>query len=530
MASSSPDAWSQTQAGKNAYSGNKSNATATNEKGPFYMVKPYWGRVGYVEINIFNDNGTIETIPCEGLDFKFKITQILGRMPEGNMSVSICGLSHATANKIVTLCNTAEALKKRKTVRVYAGYRDENNSNYKGKCLATMDIINATITTPPPDIWLQITGVYAGWLNDQKICFDIADIEVKDREKLTEGDKVALGAIAIAAAPFTLGGSIATYGTELTSASISKDREKALINMLHSHKTRNANYLQLPQVLKIITDKLNQLSKARGDGIEYSYKVKLSKSDQTVFKKYKTAGGFTMYDSRKPVTVKGYSIPGRTRRFRYTGTIAKIPTKISETFLVNAMWENIGEKQICLKVYSDPRYSPGIDPKDLDFIGSNTVKFLSVETGLIGIPKLKDSVELQCRFLLDENVTAGDYVCVNSVLMDAIHAMGQVIETQHGKASVYQIMKITFTGHMRGNEWYCDVSARRPMDIQTFKQNAKPRPIWMTDDLEKTFDNFVLNEETGEMKSKKQGVLSKSIDWYDDMQERPKDRLNTVYD
>lgn len=516
MASSSPDAWSQTQAGKNAYSGNKSNATATNEKGPFYMVKPYWGRVGYVEINIFNDNGTIETIPCEGLDFKFKITQILGRMPEGNMSVSICGLSHATANKIVTLCNTAEALKKRKTVRVYAGYRNENNPNYKGKCLATMDIINATITTPPPDIWLQITGVYAGWLNDQKICFDIADIKKKKLSQMSNWEvaKVAIGSLLESADVAAHEGDYDEY------AKFFEDRQAGV----------TAEYLQLPHVLKIIIDRLNELSKKRGDGIEYSYKVKLSKSDQTVYKKYQTVGGFTMYDSRKPITVKGYSIPGRTRRFRYTGTLAKLPTKISETFLVNAMWENIGNKKICLKVYSDPRYSPGIDPKDLDFIGSNTVKFLSVETGLIGIPKLKDSVELQCRFLLDENITAGDYVCVNSVLMDAIHAMGQVIKTQHGEASVYQIMKITFTGHMRGNEWYCDVSARRPMDIQTFKQNAKPRAIWMTDDLEKTFETFVLNEETGEMKSKERGRKAKAIDWVEDMAKRPNDRLNTVYD
>jgi len=520
-AASKSDAWGKTEAGNNAYSGNKSGVVATSDKGKFYIDKPYWGRVGYVEVMIRNDNGTYKIHHFEGLDFKFKITQILGRMPEGNMSVSVCGLKHETANEIVTLCSTAEALKKRKTLRIYAGYRDENNPNYKGKCLATMDIINATITSPPPDIWLQITGVYAGWLNDQKICFDIADIQPREKKKLTFGDKALIGLLNPGA---LLGQELAlsVMGEEAR-----EEYERQLVKMIHSHKERTANYLQLPQVLQIIVDRLNVLSKARGDGIEYTYKIKLSKSDQTTYKKYKTAMG-EMYDSRKPITVKGYSIPGKTRRFRYVGTIAKLPIKLSETFRVNAMWENIGEKQICLKVYSDPRYSKGIDPNDLDFIGSNTVKFLSVETGLIGIPKLKDSIELQCRFLLDENVTAGDYVCVNSVLMDAIHAMGQTIKTKHGDASVYQIMKITYTGHIRGNEWYCDVCARRPMDIQTFKQDAKPRPIWMTADLEGVFENFELNNETGAMKSKKQGIISKAIDWIDEIHNRPNNRLNSI--
>lgn len=467
-------------------------------------IKQSWYRVGYVEISIYQEDGTIKTDTYEGLDFKFKITQIIGRMPEGNMSVSICGLSHDTANKIVTLCSTAEALAKRKTVRVFAGYRNPNNADYKGKCLASMDIINATITTPPPDIWLQITGVYSAFLNNQNIAIDVANVKPLPKKGLTATDRTLLTAL-----PGSIGNAILAvndFGTGSTQFMHNEENKKKwnniVGNMLHSER-KTVEYVRLKPLLEQIIEQLNALAKLRDKEetkqIKYSYKIKLSKSNAKR-KQYKTIGGFTMYDSRKDEWEKGYVIPGQTRRFRYIGSIAKLPTKISETYKVNALWEDLGDNKICLSVYSDPRYAEGIDPDDLDFIGSHNVKFLSVETGLIGIPKLKDSIELQCRFLLDENIAAGDYVCVNSVLMDAINAMGQTIDTLHGKASVYQIMKITFTGHLRGNEWYCDVCARRPMEIYNFKAPPKPRTFWLTKDLKDEFDGWKLNEETGEMR------------------------------
>ena len=497
-------------------------ADTAKKNGP--EVKDTWYRVGYVEVSIYQEDGTIKTEEYDGLDFKFKITQILGRMPEGNMSVSICGLSHDTANKIVTLCNTAEALAKRKTVRVFAGYRDPNNEKYKGKCIAMMDVINATITSPPPDIWLQITGVYAGFLNNQNIAIDIANIKPFEKTTTENVDKIVsnLGTgVGLGLTAWNMA------GNALDLLQSSEDRgnwekwKKMLATNIAGNEKKTAEYIRLKEdLLPQIIEHLNTLAKLRDADpqkqIKYTYKIKLSKSNYKR-SQYKTIGGFYQdYDHKLDMWDKTYQIPGRTRRFRYIGTIAKLPTKISETYKVNAMWEYVNEKEICLAVYSDPKYSKGIDPEDLDFIGAHNVKFLSTETGLIGIPKLKDSIELQCRFLLDENISAGDYVCVNSVLMDAINAMGQVIKTKHGEASVYQIMKITYTGHLRGNEWYCDVCARRPMDIQTFKAPPKPRTFWLTDDLKSQFSEWDVNEKTGEMRFKNRHWIDKATDWMGD--------------
>lgn len=428
-----------------------------------------WNRVGHVEVIVWN-GATAQQYDFDGLDFKFSVTQILGRMPEGNMSVSICGLSQDTANKLVTLCSSHEALIKRKTLKLYAGYADPENKNYKGELLATMDIINATIISPPPDIWLQITAVYAGWLNDLKVAFDIMNIVTKSTlGSATYTDNPKLGT------PFSF--SIAEYVT-------------------------------LEDCLKKICEGLNKLQDKRGVTVRY---------------KYDMSG---VIDGVVPGTDEPtYNVPGATRRFGFRGTLAQIPTKVSETYKVNTIWETRDDNNIYLAVYPDPRYVKGLSEKEKSkFTRGRTIKFLDVDHGLIGIPKLKDAIKLECRCFLDGKIKAGDYVSVKSEMLPVIYEYGEKMKPSNkslakkwgsanwkskedeGTIKAYEIMRIKYTGHLRGNEWYCDIEARRPSSVISLtkeKAEAGPRTIMLTEDFAKKLDGWEYDEGTGAMTIKK---------------------------
>lgn len=417
-----------------------------------------WNRVGHVEITIFNDTG-YKTYDFDGLDFKFNVTQILGRRPEGNMSVSICGLSQDTANKIITICNIKQALIKRKTLKLYAGYADPEDKNYRGELLATMDIINATISSPPPDIWLQITAVYAGWLNDLKFAIDIMDIFVQGTA--WSGPRPELG----------------------TPGSFAKARPILLGNCLEQ-----------------ICDGLNKLQTARGVKAKFNY-------DLTPVGEYPTINRL---------------IPGRTRHFAFNGTLDEIPTEISKSYKVNAIWEERNDNNFYLTVYPDPRYVKDLTQQEKSaFTKGTTIKFLDVDHGLVGIPKLKDSIKLECRCFLDGKIKAGDYVSVRSQLIPAIYEAGENIrpdnqtiaqkwgssswteDTDKGTVKAYQIMKVKYSGHLRGGEWFCDIEARRPTDLQSLETAADGiRPILLTEDYGKILKGWSLDEKTGALTRK----------------------------
>lgn len=437
-----------------------------------------WNRVGHVEITIFKGTGS-KTFNFDGLDFKFSISTILGRVPEGNMSVSICGLSQDTANHIVTLCNIMQALSERKTLKLYAGYADPENEKYKGELLATMDIVNATITTPPPDIWLQITAVYAAWLNDKPFAIDIMDIS---EEKKTESISV-------------VGSSTTGYTQSSTS----------------TRTTRTARYLPLKKVGEQIVKILNEFSTFHGREVKYTFDM------TSIEKRY-----------NKKHAKMSSSVPGKTRRFAFSGTLEQIPTKVSEYYKVLAMWEYRDDNTICLAIYPDPKYARGLMDKEKIFVEGALIKFLDVDHGLIGIPKLKDSIKLECRCFLDGKIKPGDYVSVRSEMLPVIYDMGQnmkpsnkALSEQWGSASwrkdkdtgetvaedkdtikAYQIMKIKYQGHLRGNEWYCDIEARRPDIIQNRIEEVTPETIRLTEDYSKIMEGWVLNEKTGELTKK----------------------------
>lgn len=443
-----------------------SNAGASNDgqqKTNPQKSTEIWNRVGHVEITAFQGTGS-KTFNFDGLDFKFEVSTILGRVPEGNMSVSICGLSQDTANQLITICNVRQALAERKTLKLYAGYADPENEHYKGDLIAAMDIVNASITTPPPDIWLQITGVYAAWLNDRMFAVDVMNLsEAKDNADIKREATSSESSWALA------------------SEKAKTDKNALLTNF---RKEKKLNYVPIEMALQEICKGLNAVAEKIQRKTKYTYDI-----------------------SRVQPKRKSF-IKGKTKRFEFKGSLAELPTKVSEYYKVLAMWEERDDNTICLAVYPDPKHVPYLSEQEKVYVEGATIKFLDVDHGLIGIPKLKDSIKLECRCYLDSKIKAGDYVSVKSEMMPQIYEYGQNIKPSNktlanqwgssrwrkdkdtGKTvaedqdtiKAYQIMKIKYRGHLRGNEWFCDIEARRPDIIAERIDEVKPRAIWLTED------------------------------------------------
>ena len=435
-----------------------------------------WERVGHVEVYIWK-GATADHYDFDGLDFKFRISQVLGRMPEGNCSVSICGLSLDTANKIVTLCNVRDALAMRKTVKVYAGYRNPDDPNYRGELIATMDIINASISSPPPDIWLSITAVYAGWMQGMKFQMDVIDPGQLKRYAFELSVRTpAVGRV---------GWDTHSQTTESVLCA-TKLLYISVVDVVHQAALRLSDLLAARSPVKVIADYYPLLEHL---GLSYN----ATSAEVAEF------------------------CPGKTRRFRFRGDLSDLPTKISETFKVLAQWEIRDDNNIYLAVYGDPRYLANMtDIQKKQYTRPKNIKYLDVNTGLIGIPKLKDAIKLQCRCFLDGRVQVGDYVSVTSMLMPAIYKTGEKIEVKRDGGvldkllsdkkyvNAYQIMKITYDGHYRGNQWYCDIEARTPLSMMSNIDTTKVKPIWLTEDADGTFEGWELNENTGDITLKDQ--------------------------
>ena len=419
-----------------------------------------WNRVGYVEIYIWQGKGKPKIYNFEGHDFRFRVSHILGRMPEGNATISICNVKQDTANDIITLCCIPDALATRKTIKIYAGYEDPENKNYKGDLLAIMDIVNATISSPPPDIWLEITAVYAAWLNDIAFTIDI----LKPIGDTTYNRKVELKGI--------------EWISPLVIGKLLKDHFGGGV----LRGPTNAENLQIVEVTDTICKKLTELYKKTFPDSPIEFIADCSYLE--------------------PNDVGNVETPGKTYNFHFEGTLAQIPTKIAESFKVVADWEERNDGKIYLSCFPDPEYPmkhvTGKAWRDRVKKGRK-IKFLDVEHGLIGIPKLKDAINLQCRCFLDGSLQCGDYVSVRSEMIPAIYEVGEDIRPSNsslgyvwGKGSRridsatvkgFQIMKITFSGHFRGNSWFCDIEARTPYKVEKREDTLQVQKISLTEDI-----------------------------------------------
>ena len=448
-----------------------------------------WNRVGYVEIYIWTGR-TAKIYKFEGHDIKFKVTHVLGRLPEGNASISICNLTQDTANEIITICSIAEALRKRKTIKLYAGYADPENANYKGELIATMDIINATISTPPPDIWLEITAVYAAWLNNLSVSFDFINLSGRKKfKKIGSGEKAVM-----------------TQSVTGMGVMYVPDKNEEIIEE-HPYVALN---LEIVEVTRSICKKLTELHKAAfGDGsMEFV-------SDCS---------------NLEPNDIGKCETPGKTFHLAYKGTMADIPTKISEAYKVVCVWEERGDGKMYLVAYPDPEHpmKTSSDAWRKRVRQNRKIKFLDVDLGLIGIPKLKDSINLQCRCYLDGKLQCGDYVSIRSEMVPAIYEAGEPIIPNSEEVArkwdaldvavgditkgldrkwgvrAFQIMKITYSGHLRGNHWCCDIEARRPYLVENRKDEIAPLDIELTEDVggKLNKDGWDLDKKTGRLTRK----------------------------
>jgi len=75
------------------------------------------------------------------------------------------------------------------------------------------------------------------------------------------------------------------------------------------------------------------------------------------------------------------------------------------------------------------------------------VRLISEKTGMIGVPKI-DFVGIEATLLLDTRIRRGDTVKMESVRVPSANG-------------VYYVYNITHTGHLRGNDFFTTVKARR---------------------------------------------------------------------
>jgi len=158
----------------NPFSG--SNASSSTTK--------LFNRVGHVELDFGSDSASGQSgklISFKGLDFKFRVSKVCPDYPKGFAEVSILGLSQETMNRITELTTMDQAMSHKKRVRVFAGYAKDNDPDYDGELICDMDIVYATPTTMPPEVWLTVT---AGIRIQDK--YESISIDLPDRQSIKE--------------------------------------------------------------------------------------------------------------------------------------------------------------------------------------------------------------------------------------------------------------------------------------------------------------------------------------------------------
>ena len=372
-----------------------------------------WDRVGYVELKIGDD----EPMVFKGLDFKFNVRKVLANRFEGTMKVEIHGLTQKTANKIVTVCNQQEASMQRKLIRVYAGYRKPEDPNYEGTLIGAMDILYASVTSPPPEMWITIEGVMSKY-------YDYFNFGFR-----TEGQKYEVTIPVTKKIPVKVGrktslAGVSVYGPTFTTTDVYEEREFSW----KEYETRQ-DLLSIDQVCEEFQKALNQ--------------------------------SFIMHDMKNRLCIKLF-VSEKTREhkvpeFEFKDKLSAFPTKLGEVWDVFCFFDASYGDEDYLIVVDKNMDTEGKSKEERSMAALNhfkpTIKFkkLDVEHGLIGIPTVYQTTSLKCRCLLDPDLTVGDFIQIESRVMEAVKGT----DPERG----WQIMSIGFNGHMRGNNWYTDITA-----------------------------------------------------------------------
>lgn len=382
-----------------------------------------WERVGYVEISI----GDADPMVFKGLDFKFSVRKVLANMVEGTMKVEIHGIPQDKINEIITVCDQQEAINQRKRVKVYAGYKKPDNKEYEGDLIACMDIIYASVTSPPPDLWLTIEGVQSNYY--RHIVFKYKTEagfrkEVIQKTVTTLSDQVS----------WLLPAQHKIWGMDKVSKyrivkSDKTDISHALVDVEYWFQ----KYLTIEQIVDDLVKCINKAFEKGGEKRRITSELHLS-------------------DANKAKQVAS---------FIFEGSMDRLIAQIGMTFNVFCFLEYSDDNEDCLVIMdNDPK---GISsPPEGYFVNKDRkkrqirTKKLDTEHGLIGIPSIGHVTSLKCRCLLDPSLTVGDYIDITSAIMPQVHS----------EPPGWQINKISFSGHLRGNEWYTDITAIDPRRLK----------------------------------------------------------------
>lgn len=378
---------------------------------PEEQTSSQFERVGYVEIDFGKDAGGGERVrQFHGLDFRFKVVKILNNYPQGFAEVSILGLDQDTINRLTELTTQEQAVLKQKRVRVYAGYKKKGDDNYKGDLICDMDIIYATPTTTPPEVWVTITA-------------GVRYMDKKYRIDISLPDNLSLVDI--------------TYGQG---------------DFVHSRKYSFKNLCE--DVVRVINREYDKISKDENQGNPTFTKLELDwrleeddfTTDNTLVAKPLRAGADGLpyippfQESKKTVSeilerLNNYFAGGRklwvfvdSGRNPNTDYLVVCPVAIKKK----------AEKAVADRAKAIERNGW--------FNKFGTVHYVDTAHGMIGLPSLIKGNELRCKMLLSPTIKASDWVKVDSKIIPKLNGYWVVNHIEH-------------TGHFRGNEWYTSVVA-----------------------------------------------------------------------
>ena len=391
-----------------------SNPFAGKNTSSSFNVTNQFNRVGHVEIDFGTDStyssgaGRIAVsnqgkfFSFEGLDFKFRISKICDEYPKGFAEISILGLQKDTINRLTELTTQDEAMRHKKRIRVYAGYADETNPDYKGDLICDMDIVYATPTTPPPEVWVTIT---AGIRIDDKY----RHFSVSLPEMLTERDGKKY---------------------QNTSYEMKTNRHNWLGLKFCTHENVYPLKTLCGDVVRIINEQYEKVEKETG---VKTTKLKLD------FRAPEYYGKFDMKNI-------GF-LPSATD---VSGIIKEMndldPKKRLKFFIENGT-DGKTDLLVCKELGSN-------ESSDDDEQQSSTsnIKYLDMYNGMVGLPSIVQGNEIRCRCLLTPGLRMLDWVKITSTIIPKMNGY-------------WQVREITHNGHFRGNEWYTDICGFDPSKI-----------------------------------------------------------------
>lgn len=381
---------------------------------PKEQTSPQFNRVGYVEIDFGKDAGGGERVKqFYDLDFKFKIVKILNNYPQGFAEVSILGLDQDTINRLTELTTQEQAVLKQKRVRVYAGYKKNGDGSYNGDLLCDMDIIYATPTTTPPEVWVTIT---AGVRYMDKV--HRIDISLPDGQSVVDIKKSQAGFIRSRKYSFR-------NLCEDVVRVINREYEKIAKNK----KNGNTQFPKLVLDWRISEDDFTTdntiVGKTLRSGVDSSglpYIPPFNETRKTVSEIIERLNNFFAGRRKLWVFVDTIKEPG-------TDHLVVCPIAIKER-----------AKEKAEKAARDAKIKKALGAE------FGTVHYVDIEHGMVGLPSLIKGNELRCKTLLSPTMRAGDWVKVESKIIPKLNGYWTVNHIEH-------------TGHFRGNEWYTSICA-----------------------------------------------------------------------